>query len=352
MSLHAQLSPEAKARLAAQKRNSTISSIIISMLLILLVGVVLTLLLLPKVDNFTPEIVSYSSGTDDKEKIVKKQINRKVQPKPSSPSSSMAKVIAANVTANVAVPVPDTPVDIPLDFGNGDGVGDGWGDGEGWGDGGGGAEFFGQKVTANRVCYVIDYSASMRGRRIELLKKELTKSIKNISPEVQYQLIFFAGPAWLAGDEVVMNGREGAEVKSGKETYKWSSPKKSANSWKTSGKRQPVPWLEASSKQIYRSLKAVKDTPLVWGTAWEDPLEMALKMEPAPQVIFFMTDGLAGGGSDAVAKKVAARAKAKGIQINTVAMMEPRAEAAMKTLSKNHDGSFTLIKEDGEAVKK
>lgn len=353
MSLHAQLSPEAKARLAAQKRNSTISSIIISLLLILLVGIILTLFLLPKVENFTPEIVSYQGQKEEKEKIQKKQISRKVQPKPSSPSSSMAKVIASNVVSNVAIPVPDTPVEIPLDFGNGDGVGDGWGDGDGWGGGGGGATFFGQEVSATRVCYVIDYSASMRAsNRIGLLKKELTKSIKGISPDVKYQLIFFAGPAWLAGDEVKMNGKEGAVVVSGKEEYKWESPKRSAHSWKTKGKRQPVPWLDASARQIHRSLKAVKETPLVWGTAWEDPLKMALDMDPAPQVIFFMTDGLAGGKSDQVARNIAARAKARGIQINTVAMMEPRAEKAMKVLSKPNDGTFTLIQSDGKAVKK
>jgi len=122
MSLHAEISPEAAARLAVQKRNSTISSIIISLLLVLLVGIVLTLFLLPKVENFTPEIVSYQAPKAKEEKVVKKQLSRKVQPKPSSPSSSMAKVIASNVVADVAVPVPDTPVEIPTDFGNGDGL--------------------------------------------------------------------------------------------------------------------------------------------------------------------------------------------------------------------------------------
>ncbi|MFM2171751.1 MAG: hypothetical protein RI957_1980, partial [Verrucomicrobiota bacterium] len=41
MSLHAQLSPEAQARLDAMKRNSTISSIIIAILSIVLIGLLL-----------------------------------------------------------------------------------------------------------------------------------------------------------------------------------------------------------------------------------------------------------------------------------------------------------------------
>ncbi len=351
MSLHAQLSPEAQARLAAQKRNSTISSIIISLLLILLVGVALTLLLLPKVENFSPEIVSYHGAKEQEEKLQKKQISRKVQPKPSSPSSSMAKTIAADVVSNVAIPVPDTPAEIPMDFGNGEGVGDGWGDGDGWG-GGGGATFFGKKVTANRVCYVIDYSASMRGKRIQLLKEELTRSVRAIGSGIKYQLIFFAGPAWIAGDEVIMNGRKEAVIKGDNGEYKWESPNQKPTNWKVEGEKQPVPWLDASTEQIQKSLKAVEETPLILGTSWIDPLEMALDMEPVPQVIFFMTDGLAGKNSEAVAKKISARARSKGVQINAVALMEPRAADAMEILSKANNGTFTLIQSDGKAVKK
>lgn len=349
MSLHAQLTPEAKKRLKAQKRNSTISSIVISILIVLLIGVSLTLLLLPKVEVFTPELVTYSSATEVEEKVVKKKVTRQVRAKPSSPSSSMARVIAANVVTNVAVPVIETPVDIPLDFGNGEGFSEGWGDGEEWGSGGGGAEFFGQKVTANRVCYVIDYSESMKGRRIKLLKEELKKSIKLMSPDIQYQLIFFAGPAWLAGDKVQMtDARDSAFVTSGEKNYDWEL----RGGWKTKGEKQNVPWLQATNKQVNKSLRAVEKTPLVWGTAWKDPLNMAMSMKPLPQVIFFMTDGIAGRDSDKVAMDVALRAKAAGVQINTVAMMEPKAEDAMKSLSKYHDGSFTLITKDGEAVKK
>ena len=138
MSLHAQLSPEAQARLAAQQRNSTITSVIIALLVVLLIGVVLLLLLLPKVDNFTPEIVSYQAGTDETEKVVKRELNRAVERKPSAPSSSMAKVIAANTTSTTAVPVPEIDVPDPsTDFGNGDDFGDGWGSGDGDGGGGG-----------------------------------------------------------------------------------------------------------------------------------------------------------------------------------------------------------------------
>ena len=137
MSLHAQLSPEVQARLHAQQRNSTISSIIIAIMVVLLVGVILLYLLLPAVDNYTPEIVSYQAGAEEEEKVTKREMTRAVQRKPSAPSSSMAKVIAANTTSATAIPVPEIDVPDPsTDFGNGDDFGDGWGNGDGEGGGG------------------------------------------------------------------------------------------------------------------------------------------------------------------------------------------------------------------------
>ncbi len=139
MSLHAQLSPEAQARLHAQQRNSTITSVIISILLVVLVGIVLLFILLDPIDNFTPEIVSYQAGTEDVDKVKKREMTRSVERKPSAPSSSMAKVIAAATVSNTAIPVPEIDVPDPsTDFGDGNDFGDGWGDGDGDGGGFGG----------------------------------------------------------------------------------------------------------------------------------------------------------------------------------------------------------------------
>ena len=351
MSLHVELSPEAQARLAAQRRTSTITSMIIAVLVILLVGIILTLFLLPSVEKFAPEIVSYHVPVENEETFTEQQITRKVQPKPSAPSSSIANVIAADIESSIAVPVSDTPVEIPSDFGDVDDWGGGWGDV--LGDDGGGAVFFGQKVEVQRVVYVIDYSGSMRrDGRIRLLKTELTKSLKSISEGTDYQMIFFAGPAWLAGDKVEMEEDKSAAVVMSADTeYKWSCPSQKANDWKRLGRRQKAGWLSASSSQIDESIDAVKNTPLVWGTAWEDPLEMALNMDPRPDVIFFMTDGVTGRNSEEVARKMGARAKSRKIKLNAVAMMDPKAADAMKILTEASGGEFTMVTADGEVVK-
>ena len=131
MSLHAQLSPEAAARLRAQQRTSTITSIIISILSVVLIGILLLWILLPTVETFTPEIVSYQAGADEEKKVTKREMTRAVERKPAAPSSSMAKVIAANTTSLTSVPIPDVDTPDPsADFGDGNDFGDGWGTGE------------------------------------------------------------------------------------------------------------------------------------------------------------------------------------------------------------------------------
>ena len=131
MSLHAQLSPEALARLQAQKRNSTISSLVIALLVIVLIGLVLGLFLLDKIEEEPVVIVTYSYE-QEKEKPEKKVPKETVQKKPSSPSASVAKVITSAAVADVAIPVPEVEVTTPsLDFGESSDFGSGWGSGTG-----------------------------------------------------------------------------------------------------------------------------------------------------------------------------------------------------------------------------
>lgn len=167
MSLHAQLSPEAVARLQAQQRNSTITSIIISILLVTLVGIILLFLLLPKVDHFTPEIVSYQSRGEEKKPTHKPEFTRAVQRQPSAPSSSAAKAIAAKVASTVAIPVPDSVVDTPsLELGDGDDFGNGWGDA--WGEAGGSGGGFGSssKLEGTLAGRLYDFKQSPNGKPI------------------------------------------------------------------------------------------------------------------------------------------------------------------------------------------
>ncbi|MBT8036264.1 MAG: terpene cyclase/mutase family protein [Verrucomicrobiae bacterium] len=127
MSIHVQLAPSALARLHAQQRNSTITSIIIAILVVLLIGITLLFILLPPLNNYTPEIVTYQAGADDERKIRKPDMTRTIQRKPTAPSTSMVKVIAANLASATAIPIPKIDVPDPsTSFGDGDDFGEGW----------------------------------------------------------------------------------------------------------------------------------------------------------------------------------------------------------------------------------
>ena len=145
MSLHAQLSPEAQARLAAQKRTSTLTSLVIALLLMVLVGVILMIIAMASSVKITPRMVSYNGSSESEDNLQQKKVQTQIERKPAAPSSSMSKVIAANTTSPTAIPVPEINVPDPsTDFGDGNDLGDGWGDGNGSGSGGG----FGNIPTA------------------------------------------------------------------------------------------------------------------------------------------------------------------------------------------------------------
>lgn len=137
MSLHVPLSPEARHKLHAQQRNSTIASIVISLLSIALVAVLLALVLLPSLIRDTPVLVSYQGPTTTEDSVEAKKMSP-LRSKPSAPSaSSAARVITANVAAPMSLEVPEVAFESAV-FGSGtDDFGDG-GLGAGGGGGGGG----------------------------------------------------------------------------------------------------------------------------------------------------------------------------------------------------------------------
>ena len=110
MSLHADLTPETRERLAAQRRWSTITSLLVGLLATILMGVILFLIAMAVQKEEIPELVSYSAETENDETQKIKKVQTQVEKKPAAPSSAMARVIAANTTSPVAIPVPEINV--------------------------------------------------------------------------------------------------------------------------------------------------------------------------------------------------------------------------------------------------
>lgn len=349
MSIHAQISEEAKAALAAQKRNSSISSIIIAVLSCFLLGLILFVIALTVEVKSPPEIISYANVTET-EVVEKPEVTEQVVKPPSAPNVSMAKVIAGGAS-NISVPVPTVDVaEANIEFSTNEDFSDDFSDMSWTESAAAAASFFGQQVKAERIAYVIDYSKSMSSQgRVDIMKKELDRAIKELPAGIDYQMIFFAGPAWFSSHEVKMAGDRKTAVITNDETkeeYKWKGS--TANNWQTVGGTPKVPWMKSTATNLRRSRSIARDTQLVWGTAWKEPLEMALAMDPKPDVIFFMTDGSSGRDSLEIAETIGRKARGMKVKINSIAMMVPSAKEAMATLAEKSGGQFSIVDEKGE----
>ncbi len=319
--------------------------------MLVLIGLVLGLFLLPKITKDEVVIVTYAYEQEET-KPERKTPKETIKKKPSAPSASVAKVITSTAVADISVPVPDVEVTaLNTDFGMDGDFGSGWG--SGGGSGSGSASFFNTKMKADRVAYVIDYSASMKGEKDLLMRKELARSVGELKGQLDYQLIFFAGPAWVAGDEI-KGGKSDPVIHSadGKK-YEWKSTG-GAHGFKVKDedKAQQPKWLKPKSSQIKKSMELIEETKLFFGTTWEPAIDMALRMNPKPNVIFFMTDGSCGGNMVQLGEEIGKKAKKEGVIINTVAMMDPQTKAAMLKMAEESGGTYTMIGKDGKPYDK
>jgi len=335
--------PTPRSVLRRQQRTATLVSLITALLLMVLIGLILAVILMAVDPVEKPVLVAYSGQSEPKKEIVKPKVQTNVQKKPSAPSMAASKMIVAQSTAPTAIPIPEIVVeDVSMDIGIGEDFGGGWGDGEGFG-GGGGATFFGQTVRAERIAYVIDFSSSMKGHdRHKLMRAELSQSLSTMQNGLQIGMVFFAGPAWVAGDTV-----KGGVVTTQKgKKFKWKTGG-GHSKWIHDGPKQKVPWWTIDDREVKRLTKIVKESPLSGGTVWDNPLNMALDMDPAPQMIYFMTDGVASGSAQ-WAKEIGERAKKMGVIINCVALMQPKAEKDLKMIAEMSGGQLTMVDEKGK----
>lgn len=158
MSLHAELSPEARQVLHRQQRKSTILSILIASLTVVLVGLVLGLFLLENHVVETPTIVTYAATLEEEPPDDRPKVTTQLQRKPSAPSSAQAKVIASTSASPTAIPVPEIEITIPSDsFGDTDDFGFGFGDEVGSSGG-----FQGVPSTMRKRCSPADRLARLR----------------------------------------------------------------------------------------------------------------------------------------------------------------------------------------------
>jgi hypothetical protein len=135
MSLHATITPETQAKLDAQKRNASISSVIIAFLICSLIVAILFYIALKPFLKTQEPMVTYNSVSQVIKEPVRPEHRDNVQKKPTSATSNANNVIVRNIPSPVAVTVTD--VTLPsLDFGDSSDFGTAGGEGNNIGDDG------------------------------------------------------------------------------------------------------------------------------------------------------------------------------------------------------------------------
>lgn len=349
MSLHTTLTPEAQERLRKQKTTSLVTSFVISFLTVALIGLLLALLMIAIPQQEVETIVSYQApqvedAVDSDQPQV--EVNQRQVPTPPTSSASVANVIASTSVSSVAIPDSDTFTQFEsVDFGEVDDFSEdsGFGDEQS-----SESSMFGSPVNGSRICYVIDYSASMKYLgRDKLMREELAKSVKLLKGGADFNLIFFASPAWEAGDTIQGTGR-GLTVIEDSEGKKWNWKGKPKYDIKNNDGRKSFNWRKPTGANINEAVKQIRDTPLIFGTSWISPLRYAINMKPRPQMVIFMTDGMGGSVKDLV--KIAETAKKRGVVVSSISLIEPKAAEAMKALAKTTGGTATLVKKDKTVI--
>ena len=186
-------------------------------------------------------------------------------------------------------------------FGGGGGSGGGGGGGGGLGGGAGGTSFFGVGGRGTRFAYIVDKSASMRGRIAEA-KAELYKSIVGLPDFASVYVIFYD----------------------------------SSDPWPFSDK-----WERVRSSTVQRLKKWLNDVGPSGGTEPTPAFRAVFGLDVRPDVIFFLSDGEIPPESIAQIRQMNSRGKR--VIINSIAFGDEAGSQQLRQVAQESDGEFREV---------
>jgi uncharacterized protein with von Willebrand factor type A (vWA) domain len=115
------------------------------------------------------------------------------------------------------------------------------------------ATFLGARAQGQRFCIVADCSGSMKGQPLEEVKGAVVNTLQGLNPRSQFYVIFFNTQAF----------------------------------------QMPAPsWVEADPRNVQKLIPWLASVPAKGNTNPIPALQMAFQLQPRPDAIFFMTDGI------------------------------------------------------------
>jgi hypothetical protein len=175
------------------------------------------------------------------------------------------------------------------------------------------ASFFGTRASGKRFCIIADASNSMRGGPLAQLKKEILLTLDGLPSGSQFYVIFFNAtdipmpfPGWLDANKANVD--------------------------------KVRPWVEKMTTEL-------KTLP-------QSSFTRAFKLDPRPDVIFFMTDGfLQGKKPDPVSHLKKLNETNPKVVVHTIMFSKqkagaPKVEAAarqLRAMAENNGGTFRHV---------
>jgi len=178
--------------------------------------------------------------------------------------------------------------------------------GTGMGGSGGGTSFFGISSPGSRFCYIVDVSGSMQQQnRLPAAIDELTKSLKRLPDFARFYVLFYSSQV----REDIPSMQKG--------------------------------WNTARSSTIRRMTKEFDNLRAGGGTMPKSAFEKAFLLRPAPEVIFFLTDGEISGFTVDVLQSMIP--KGTHIVINTIAFGQSANQQQMIDIAKATGGQYKFV---------
>ncbi|MEM9281344.1 MAG: hypothetical protein AAGA96_05925 [Verrucomicrobiota bacterium] len=326
------------------------TAIVLAIVVHVVIALIAMLVVILPANRDEPEIVAaVIAPPSQKQEMQKKNVVKQTKKTTASAAAAapMAQLMRANAMAKLSLPNVTRTSKGPLGLGDAD-LGSG-GFGSGTGGLGSGASFFGGTSTGKRFLFVIDHSKSMSNTQVRLRNDELEKALKSLEG-VEYQVILFAGGGYYGfpGWSVEKKGKDNV-VRGEGEAYRFRQ-RDGAGDYDFDGADSRLPkteWLASNPSNVSKTMKFIKGEELFIGTDWGVALDIAHRMEPAPDVIFFMADGTGGNAPSPI---LATNRKFGRPVINTVAMQTKSGMKEFAELARETKGSYTIVDKRGKAI--
>jgi len=176
------------------------------------------------------------------------------------------------------------------------------------------ARFFGTKAKGQRICFVVDNSASMTSGRMETALVELDKAIDSLSAKQKFYIVFYSDTA-----------------------YPLFYPTPATEMLNANDK----------NKKLVRSW--LSTVQMCWRTDGRDAIALALNMNP--DLVYILGDGAFTDKADIEL----ANTSLKGITIHTMGMqVKPQDRAKFAAIAEAHGGTYkdVGITEEGKQLMK